>query len=104
MGSVAEEKENKDMVAGLDPNFGMVPAFGKAKECQEKEKVDREEEKKDGDLDQRLRSMSLGASSWKMKRKKKGKEATNRGGSKEDLRSERLLVWSDIDWARKVWN
>ena len=52
----------KDMVAGLDPNFGMVPAFGKAKECQEKEKEDREEEKKDGDLEQRFRSMSLGAS------------------------------------------
>ena len=50
------------MVAGLDPNFGMVPAFGKAKECQEKEKEDREEEKKDADLEQRLRSMSLGAS------------------------------------------
>ena len=50
------------MVAGLDPNFGMVPAFGKVKECQEKEKEDREEEKKDGDLEQRSRSMSLGAS------------------------------------------
>ena len=52
------------MVAGLDPNFGMVPAFGKAKECQEKEKEDREEEKKDADLEQRLRSMSLGASRY----------------------------------------
>ena len=58
------------MVAGLDPNFGMVPAFGKAKECQEKEKEDREEEKKDGDLEQRLRSMSLGASRYRVPQKK----------------------------------
>ena len=26
------------------------------------------------------------------------------GSSQEDLGSAKLLVWSDIDWARKAWN
>jgi len=107
-----EEKAEK-MVAGQDINFGMVHALGKEKEgrqkgqkCQEGGEEGKEAKERDQEPELRSRSISAGAaSSWKLKRKKKSKEeAAPCTGSKEDLRPEKLLVWSDIDWARKAWN
>merc|ERR1711974_550555 len=69
-------------------------------------KEGKEAKERDQEPELRSRSISAGAaSSWKLKRKKKSKEeAAPCTGSKEDLRPEKLLVWSDIDWARKAWN
>merc|ERR1711909_89726 len=99
--SVVEE-EAENMVAGQDINFDLIHAL-KEKEGGQQGKEDGEEERKQ-DQEQRPQSLSAGASSWKLKRKKKSKEAGECGGSKEDLKSAKLLVWSDIDWARKAWN
>merc|ERR1711974_424993 len=116
---VVEEKAEK-MVAGQDINFGMVHALGKEKEgrqkgqkCQKYQEggeEGKEAKERDQEPEPRPRAMSAGAaSSWKLKRKKKSKEEAaqctrSKIAHQQDLRPEKLLVWSDIDWARKAWN